>query len=58
MSPNSMEYIRSFTGSLSGINHRAGTEISVPKNTLDTTSTASPKYPPNITPQNRVEMPQ
>ena len=52
-----MEYTSSFMGSLRGANHSGGTLTSLPKKTLDTTSTTSPKYPPNRMPHTMVETP-
>ena len=56
--PNNIQNISRVIGSSKGTNHSAGTTISFPKNTLATTVTASPKIPPNISPQNTVESPQ
>ena len=53
-----MENTRSLIGSFNGANHTGFTVTGLCRYTLENTSIKSPKYPPNITPQNKVDSPQ
>ena len=58
IAPRISENTKSVIGSFTGSNHTGFMAISFPKATLPNTAAKSPNTPPNIMPQNIVDIPQ